>query len=132
MANAFINLYGGNPTAGETDGTIISTDGSQTAPLVVTLDASQNEVKTVKLAIRCESGYQTTGNTIIQDNNDTNDRWKFCLTENGTFDDSITISNVISDTNTIFYAQVSSSNSESPARDTSVSIRVNCTIEATA
>lgn len=130
MANSFINLYGGNPTAGDTDGTIISTDGAQTAPLVVVLDASQNEVKKTKLAIRCESGYQATPNTVIQDNGDTNDRWKFSLTENGTYADSITLANSIGSVNSIFYAQASSSSLESPTRDTSVSIRVNATIEA--
>lgn len=131
MANAFINIYTGNPTENGTDGTIISTDGTQTAPLVVTLDASKNEVKKTKLAIRCESGYQTTGNTVIQDNGDTNDRWKFSLTKNGTFADSITIGGGIDTGNSIFYAQTSSSSLESPMRDTTVSIQVNTTIEAT-
>ena len=131
MANAFINIYTGNPTEGGTDGTIISSGGTQTAPLVVTLDASTNEVKKTKLAIRCESGYQTTGNTVIQDNGDTNDRWKFSLTENGTFADSITIGGGIDTGNSIFYAQTSSSSLESPMRDTTVSIQVNTTIEAT-
>ncbi len=131
MANAFINIYTGNPTERGTDGTIISTGGSQTAPLVVTLDASQNEVKKTKLAIRCESGYRTTGDTVIQDNGDVNDRWKFSLTENGTYADSITLGSGIDTGNSIFWAQTSSSSLESPSRDTSVSIRVNTVIEAT-
>lgn len=130
MANSFINIYGGNPTAGQTNGTIISTDGSQTAPLIITLDASKNEVKKEKLAIRCESGYQASPGTVIQDYGDTNDRWKFSLTEDGTFADSITIAGGIDTGNSIFYAQASSSSLESPSRDTSVAIRVNCTIEA--
>ena len=130
MANAFINLYTGNPTEGLTDGTIISTDGTQTAPLTLTLDASQNESKKAKLGIRCESGYQAMPNTVIQDYNDTSDTWKFSLTENGTFADSITLAAGIDTGNTIFWAQATSSSLESPTRDTSVSIRVNATIEA--
>lgn len=130
MANTFINLYGGNPTGGLSDGTIISTDGTQTAPLVITLDAAQNEVKKQKLAIRCEEGYAAMSGTIIQDNNDTNDHWKFSLTENGVYEDSITIASGIDTGNSIFWAQASSSSLESPSRDTSVSIRVNATIEA--
>lgn len=130
MANAFLNLYGGNPTAGLSDGTIISTEGAQTAPLVVTLDASQNEVKKTKLAIRCESGYNAMSGTVIQDNGDTNDYWKFSLTENGTYADSITLASGIDTGNSIFWAQTSSSSLESPSRDTSVSIRVNATIQA--
>lgn len=132
MASAYMNAYAGNPTAGGTDGTIISTDGTQTAPLVINLDASQNETKKVKLALRCEEGYHAPGNVIIQDNADVNDRWKFSLTENGEYSDSITIGGGVDTGNSIFYAQASSSSLESPSRDTSVSIRVNCTIEAVA
>lgn len=132
MANPYINAYCDNPTEGGTDGTAISTDGAQTAPLVVNLDAAQNEVKKIKCALRCESGYTTQGDTVIQDNNDLNDRWKFSLTENGTYSDSITIASAISTVNTIFWAQASSSSLESPSRDTSVSLRVSTVIQATA
>lgn len=130
MANAYINLYMNNPTAGATDGTAISTDGTYTSPLTVSLDASQNESKTVKLAIRTESGYTTTGDTVIRDNSDVNDRWKLCLTENGTFTDSITISNAITNANTIFYAKASSADTETPTTDRSVSLKVTAKISA--
>lgn len=130
MANAFINLYMNNPTAGGTDGTAISTDGTYTSPLTVSLDAAINESKTVKLAVRTETGYTTTGSTTISDNGDTNDRWKLCLTENGTFTDSITISNAITDVNTVFYAKASSADTETPSTDRSVSLRVAATIAA--
>ena len=121
-----------NPTAGDTDGTAISTGGDQTSPLVITLDASTNETKKAKLGIRCEAGYATTGDTTIQDNNDTADRWKFGLTENGTFTDTLVIASTIDTVNTIFYAQASSDSLETPTRDTSVSMRVNTVIQATA
>jgi len=128
MANAYINLYMNNPTAGGTDGTAISTDGTYTSPLTVSLDASINESKTIKLAVRTESGYTTTGNTTISDSGDTNDRWKLCLTENGTFTDSITISNAITNANTVFYAKASSVDTEIPSTDRSVSLQVQTTI----
>lgn len=130
MSNAYINIYKNNPTAGGTDGTAVSTDGAYSSPVTVTLDASQSESKKVKLAIRCETGYNTAGNTVISDNGDTNDRWKLCLTENGTYTDSITISSTIDDTNTIFYAQASSASTETPATDRTVSLRVATTILA--
>lgn len=132
MANPYINVYTNNPTEGGTDGTVVSTDGAQTAPLVVNLDAAQNEVKKIKLGIRCESGYTTSGDTIIRDNNDTNDFWKFSLSENGTFSDTITISAAISSVNSIFWAQAGSSSLESPNRDTSVSLHISTVIQATA
>lgn len=128
MANAYINLYKNNPTAGGTDGTAISTDGTYTNPLTVSLNATINESKTVKLAVRTEAGYTTVGDTVISDVGDTNDRWKLCLTENGTFTDSITISNAITNANTVFYAKASSVDTETPSTDRSVSLQVQTTI----
>ena len=80
MANPYINVYMNNPTEGETDGTAVS-DGNFNSPISFVLDASQNESKVQKCAIRTESGYVTTGETTISDNNDTNDRLKLCWTE---------------------------------------------------
>lgn len=130
MANAYINVYKGTVTEGGTDGTLVSTGGDYSSPISVSLDASQNESKKVKLAIRCQSGFTTSGNTTIADVGDTNDRWKLCTTENGTYADSITISTAIGTTNTIFWAQASSSSLESAASDRSVSFQVNATIAA--
>lgn len=128
MANAYINVYKNNPTEGGTDGTAVSIGGTYTDPITVSLNATNNESKKIKLAIRCESGYVTTGNTVISDSGDTNDRWKLCLTENGTYANSITISSAIDTTNTIFWAQASSASSESPTTDRSVSLQVSTTI----
>lgn len=121
-ATDYVNLYMNNPTAGATDGTAVSTGGTFTAPIDFALDASQNESKTVKLAVRTESGYTVSGMSIA-DLNDTNDRLKLCLTENGTFADSISIGSV-SAVNTIFYARASSADTENPQTDRSVSFRV--------
>lgn len=128
MANPYINIYMGNPTAGGTDGTAVSTGGLMTAPIAVTLEASQNEVKVVPLAIRTEQGYTTTGTVTISDNNDTNDRLKFCWTPDGTFADSITTAGAISSVNTLFYAQFTSSSLDTPVVDTSFSGKVSCVV----
>ena len=127
MANPYINIYKNNPTEGATDGTAVSTDGDNTAPIEFTLDASQNESQKVKLAIRTESGYVTSGTTTITDVNDTNDRLKLSLTENGGFSDTITLG-TISAVNTIFWAQASSSSTENPQTDRSASFQVNTVI----
>ena len=123
MANAYINVYKNNPTAGATDGTAVSTDGVFTAPISFVLDASQNESQTLKLAVRTESGYIASDVTIA-DNNDTNDRLKLCLTENGTFADTLSIGSV-SAVNTIFYARASSADTETPQTDTSANFIVS-------
>lgn len=118
----YINVYMNNPTAGATDGTAVSTGGTFTAPINFPLDASANESKTVKLGIRTETDYVASG-VSIADQNDTDDRLKLCLTENGTFADSISIGSV-SAVNTIFYARASSADTENPQTDRSVSFRV--------
>lgn len=123
MANSYINIYKNNPTAGGTDGTAVSTDGTFTAPIEFALDASKNEVAVQPLAIRTESGYIATDVTI-SDNNDTDDRIKLCLTENGTFADSLSIGSV-SAVNSIFYVKASSADTENPQTDKSVSLKVS-------
>lgn len=128
MANAYINAYKNNPTAGGMDGTTVSTGGVFTAPIRFTLDASQNESQTVKLAIRAEAGYTTSGTTTIRTLNDTNNRLKLCWTENGTFTNSISTAESISSVNTIFYAQASAVETENPQTDRSASFVVNAVI----
>lgn len=130
MSNPYINLYKNNPTAGATDGTAVSTDGAFTEPFSFTLDASQNESQTLQAAIRTESGYQTTGDTIIQDNNDTNNRLTLCWTANGTFADTISTANSISSVNTIFFIKATSADTENPQTDRSASIKVRTKIVA--
>ena len=128
---AYINLYNDNPTAGLTDGTVVSTAGAQTNPVAFTLDASQSESATAKLALRCESGYHTQGNTVISFTGTSAGYWTVCDTENGTYASSLVISNSIDATNTIFYVKASSASSETPNLDTAVSIQVVAKVEVT-
>ena len=126
----YLNIYKNNPTENGTDGTALSSDGKFTSPLSVELNASQSENKIVKLAIRTETGFKTSGETKISDANDTNDRWKFSLTEDGNFEDSIIIADEITDKNKIFYAKISSANDELPGTDREVSLKVTAIIGA--
>lgn len=123
MANDYMNIYKNNPTAGGTDGTVVSTNGSFTEPISFKLDASENETAVQKCAVRTESGYIATDVTI-SDNNDTNDRVKLSLTENGTFADTLSIGSV-SAVNSIFYVKASSVDTENPQTDKSVSLKVS-------
>ena len=65
MAN-YYHIYVNNPTVGQTDGTVVSENGLMTSPISVTLDATKNEKKVIKCAIRCEEGYESTGNVVIK------------------------------------------------------------------
>lgn len=132
MANQYINVYKNNPTAGSKDGSIVSTDGTYTSPISFVLDATQNESLTLKLGIRTETGYTTAGTTTIYDANDTNDRLKLSWTENDGFADSISTSDPITDTNKIFYARATSSDTEVPQTDKSANFKVNCVIASVA
>ena len=129
MSNPYINVYKNNPTAGGTDGTAISTSDTFTEPLTVTLDAAQSETAIVKLGIRTETGYQAS-DTTIGDLGDTNDRWKFSFSSDTGWADSITFTDTITTTNTIFYAKATSATTETPYTDRSVKLRVTSTIVA--
>ena len=64
MAN-YYHIYTNNPSAGLQDGTVVSENGLMTAPISVTLDATKNESKVIKCAIRCEKGYESSGTSFI-------------------------------------------------------------------
>lgn len=122
---AILNIYQGHVTAGKTDGTLVSTNGTMSAPVDVVLDPLLNETKVIPLAIRAKPGYKSSGTTTISDNNDTSDRWKLSWTMGGTFTDSISTSREITAVNTIFFAKASASSTETLTEDTLASLKVN-------
>lgn len=125
---AVINIYQGHVTAGKTDGTLVSTNGTMSAPVDVVLDPQIDETKVIPLAIRAMPGYKTSGKTVITDNNDSDDRWKLSWTMGGTFSDSIQTSREITAVNTLFFAKVSASSTETITEDTLASLKVNTKI----
>ena len=133
MANPYINIYTGNPTAGAKDGILVSSDGSYSSPIEGILNKGQLETKTMKLAIRAEEGYTTAGNlTRIYTGNATDTDYayqsfsalKLGWTENGEFKAVIETNETINSTNKIFYAQFSMSSDEMPMVDKSMKIAV--------
>lgn len=132
-----INIYKNNPTAGQTDGTLVSTGGAQTSPIETgELDAAINEqTDPIKLAIRCETGYQTTGETTITPVTATAERWQLAPDNGGQpgtwldWGDSLVIPGVIGDTNTIFWARVRAVDTENPINDRSTSLRIETVVE---
>ena len=129
--NAYVNLYMNNPTKGNTDGTPISLDSTGAAPLSVTLDATANEHKILKCAIRCQEGYKTEGDVVISFEGTTADKWSVAkdnnyadatAAESANFAPTLTISEVVGSTNYIFWVKASSSSDEKPKSDTSVKL----------
>ena len=127
MANPYINLYMGSPTAGGKDGTVVSLDGSRTSPVTFTLDATEEESGTQALALRCEEGYRTDGATEVAFTGATASKWSASL-DGTTYSESISIPSPIGTGNTLFYVRASSSSDESPGNDTSVLIKVTAKV----
>jgi hypothetical protein len=133
-ANAYMNLYAGTVTDGATDGTRIKLGAADTdpgiLPLTVALNASTSEAKVIPVALRCQTGFETSGDVKVSFQGTTAAKWSVCDTQTGTFASTLTISNTIGATNKVFYVKASSDTSESPANDTSVTIHVEAAIAA--
>jgi len=134
---AFIHLYKDNPTAGGTDGVQVS-EGTETDPITVgPLNASLNEEsQPIKLALRCEPGYKTYGNTTVQPVGTNADKWALAPDNNGSpgtwgaWGGTLTITAEIGSTNYIFWAKARAVNGETPQNDRSVDLQVNAVIQA--
>ena len=130
MANQ-LHIYYGNPTADSTDGTEASS-GTELSPISVTLDASKEEQKAVKCAVRCDSGYYIEGNTTIKFVGDGSAKWRAAADNNyadedaalkkASWQETLTLDGV-TDKNTIFWVKAISSKEEKPQNDTSVDIQ---------
>lgn len=140
MANAYLNVYMNNPTAGGTDGTLVSTDGAQTSPISATLDASKAESAVIKLALRCGAGYVTdTNGASITFEGSTASKWLVAYSASNTgdtapsesaFASTATIPVQIKQKNVIFWVKATSTTDENPANDTSVKLKVSAKIVA--
>lgn len=138
MATEYISLYYDNPTVNGTDGTKISYGDDTSSPLYVTLEITAKETKYIKMAVRTESGYETTGDTVISFLNDTKARWSICADDNydatsvqaATFSSSLTISDAITHANKIFWIKVAIVDGDEVANDKTVQINLNTTVKA--
>lgn len=145
----FIKLYM-NATEGETDGTEVSINMTQTNPIAMTLNAKTSEAKAVKVALRCEEGFQTYGDTTVAayyfngtkyvSSGGNVDKWRFAADEgfadaskalaNGNWQSTLTIDSVITSVNHVFWVKAMSDTSEVPQKDTTVSIHIEGIVEA--
>lgn len=127
--NDYINLYFDNPTNGRTDGTLLSLGDDVSSPLSIIVNASKNERKVVKVALRCETGYKTDGDTTIWFQGVNADKWSVCATEEGSYGSALIIDNIIEDTNYIFYISGMATKGELPDLDLTTKIKVSTTIK---
>ena len=128
-----IHLYKNNPTAGGTDGSMVS-EGTNGNPIIIgPLDASKNEESApLTLGIRCDSGYATAANTVITLIGETANMWALSL--DGvtwqSYGTALTITGVINATNTLFYCKAKTVGTENPLNDIGVKLKVDTMLSA--
>lgn len=126
---ALLHLYGGNVTAGGTDGTELSS-GTESSPVTITLDSSKAESKAAKLALRCDANYSLESGAVVSFTGTNADKWQ-CALDNGYTSDtaltsaswasSVTVTGVAA-TNRIFWVKATSATNELPQNDRSVDV----------
>ena len=124
--NTLIKLYQ-NATANQQDGDEVSISKTFTAPIQMKLNAAINATKTIPLAVRTATGYQTVNDVVISVVDDTNNHFSLCTSQNGTFSTSITMSG-ITDTNKIFYLKGTSTDSDYPVVERTPAVKVTAAI----
>jgi hypothetical protein len=133
---ANFHIYKGTVTAGNTNGTLVSEDNAETSPIDAgQLNATNNqESSNITLAIRCETGFKTVGNTTISITGDSANKWALSSdgVTFGAYGASLTITSEITAVNTLFYckAKASSTDDTVPVNDTTVNFQSSCTIAA--
>lgn len=142
----YIDIYNDNPTAGKTDGKKVSMEQDAANPVVITVNATKNETRAIKLALRCDEGYTANNVNVFamfydgsyHEEGGSVNRWSFAVgdfadeieaLEQGNWQTHLSVANVGND-NVIFWAKATSSDDESPANDTTVQLRVEAVVTA--
>jgi hypothetical protein len=140
-----IKIYKGTVTAGQTDGTLVSS-GTGLDPIesgAIKVPASGHaEGNWIKLAVRCDTGYETVEDSsrharisIVDSTKVT--MWQLAPDNSGQagtpedWGEPLDFLTKIGATNTIFWARARVASTEEPANDESVDIQVAATIGAT-
>jgi hypothetical protein len=140
-----IKIYKNNPTAGGTDGTLVSS-GTGLNPIesgaIKVPESGYAEGNWIKLAVRCDAGYETVEDSLRHARISIEDSagvtlWQLAPDNAGSagtpedWGDPLDFLTKIGDTNTIFWARARVASTEEPANDESVDIQVAATIGAT-
>jgi hypothetical protein len=140
-----IKIYKGAVTAGQTDGTLVSS-GTGLDPIesgaIKVPAAGYQEGSWIKLAVRCDNGYETVEDSsrharisIVDSAKVT--MWQLAPDNSGQagtpqdWGEPLDFLTKIGATNTIFWARARVAYTEEPANDASVDIQVAATIGAT-
>lgn len=125
----YLKIYNGNITQDQKDGAAVS-EGSFDNPIQFNLNVTNEQTGYVKLAIRCDEGYEAEGGVALSVKGKTEDssanapRYQLCLDNDydvtairsATFADTLSISG-LGDTNKLFWLKCTSSKDEKPSID---------------
>ena len=127
-----LRLVTDNPTNGGKDGKVITLPTS-TIPINAIVNTGEANHTLVKVALRCNDGYMTTGQWEVSFIGTTASAWSVAdgalypnaeLAETATYTSSLTLNTIISDTNHVLWLKASTNGEEANTVDTSVSLRL--------
>jgi hypothetical protein len=127
-----LRLVTNNPTQGGTNGTVTPISAA-TIPINAIVNTGTANHSLVKVALRCDDGYMTTGEWEVSFVGTTAARWSVAdgalypteeSAETATYTPSLTINSVVGSTNRVLWLKASTDGTEENAVDTSVSLRV--------
>lgn len=127
-----LRLVTNNPTQGGKDGTVTPIP-TTAIPINAIVNTGAANHSLVKVALRCDDGYMTTGVWEVSFVGTTDRRWSVAdgalcpneeFAETATYTDSLTLNDVIKNTNRVLWLKASTDGVEGNVVDTSVSLRV--------
>ena len=127
-----LRLVVNNPTNGGTDGELVDIEYTS-IPINAIVNTGTANYSLVKIAVRCDSGYMTTGDWEISFTGDTASKWSVAdgsaypseeLAEYATYSSSITLSDVVTTKNHVLWLKASTDGTEDNTVDTSVYLRL--------
>lgn len=124
MDDVYMHIYNGATQISE---------GDLTTPITIWVNASNNEESTpIKLTAKTKPTYVSLGNTILSFTGTTASKWSMCLTQEGTYAPTLTISSVIDATTGVdFYVKAQATSDEIPYNDRSVKINTSGIVAST-
>lgn len=145
-AESKIKLYAGDPTAGGTDGTLITDLSPIDTGRIRVPQTGYTESTWIKLAVRCDEGYQTVEDeevanlhaTIEIIDDDHIDKWQLAPDDGmggpdedaaEDWGDPLKIEEMIGDTNYIIWVRARAKSDEEAHKDGSVKIEATATAE---
>ena len=127
-----LKLVTNNPTQNAKDGKLITLPTS-TIPINIIVNTGEANHSLLKVAVRCDAGYQTTGPWEVSFVGTTASAWSVAdgalypneeLAEAATYTSSLTLNSVVGDKNHVLWLKASTDGTEESVVDTSVSLRL--------